>query len=316
VAAKRWEPACAPSREEVLKKRSLAVIAAMAILLISTTPAGAITYGQPDQNEHPYVGFMLFFDPTEPGWFSCSGTLLDASTFLTAGHCTFGIGTNGNVTAGGSGGNDVWVTFDEHVDLTLFPKRADYPNDEHGLYLARSAWLNGNAAFIRGTSFPHPDYDNFADFPANHDVGVVELSHSSGITDHGVLAPIGTLDALAGTGKDHNKVIIETAGYGIQEVKPVSQDLDARFKSTSTVVNLRSALTDGWNVHTSNNPSAANGQGGTCFGDSGGGVFLNDTNVIVAVVSFGENNNCKGADYSARTDIADSQDFILGFVGN
>ena len=37
---------------------------------------------------------MIFFDPNEPGWFSCSGTLLDADTFLTAGHCTFGIGTD------------------------------------------------------------------------------------------------------------------------------------------------------------------------------------------------------------------------------
>ena len=36
--------------------------------------------------EHPYVGFMIFYDPTEPGWFSCTGSLLDADTFLTAGH--------------------------------------------------------------------------------------------------------------------------------------------------------------------------------------------------------------------------------------
>jgi secreted trypsin-like serine protease len=90
--------------------------------------------------------------------------------------------------------------------------------------------------------------------------------------------------------------------------------LDERWKSTSMVVNLKSALTDGWNVHTSNNPSDSNGQGGTCFGDSGGGVYLNNTNVVVAVVSFGINNNCKGADYQARTDIADSQDFINDFL--
>jgi hypothetical protein len=122
------------------------------------------------------------------------------------------------------------------------------------------------------------------------------------------------VDVAAGTGKDHNKVIVETAGYGIQEVKPRDISLDERWKSTSNVINLGNALTDGWNVRTSNNPSPANGQGGTCFGDSGGGVLLNDTNKVVAVVSFGINGNCKGSDYSARTDIADSQGFILPFL--
>lgn len=271
-----------------------------------------ITYGVTDDGEHPYVGFMLFFDPSAPGWFSCSGTLLDAQTYLTAGHCTFGVGTNGKVTPGGSGGNDVWVSFKEKIDLTGFPPRADFPNDEAGLYAARSAWLNANRDFIRGTSFPHPAFANFADFPANHDVGVVELSKSTRLRQYGVLAGLGTLDRLAASSGD--KVIIETAGYGIQEIRPDFISLDERWKSTSMVVNLKSALTDGWNVHTSNNPSEANGQGGTCFGDSGGGVYLNNTNVVVAVVSFGLNSNCKGADFSARTDIADSQDFILSFL--
>jgi hypothetical protein len=282
-----------------------------------TTSSGApapdfITYGVRDEGEHPYVGFMLFFDPNEPGWFSCSGTLLDGQTYLSAGHCTFGVGTNGKVTPGGSGGNDAWVSFKEKIDLTGFPRRIDFPNDEAGLYAARSAWLNANRDFIRGTSHPHPSYDNFAEFPANHDVGVVELSKSTRLRQYGVLAPLGTLDKLAASSGD--KVIIETAGYGIQEIKPEDVAVDERWKSTSMLVNLKSALTDGWNVHTSNNPSEANGEGGTCFGDSGGGVYLNNTNSVVAVVSFGLNSICKGADYSARTDIADSQDFILRFL--
>jgi len=270
-----------------------------------------ITYGVTDDGEHPYVGFMLFFDPNEPGWFSCSGTLLDGQTYLSAGHCTFGVGTNGKVTPGGSGGNDVWVSFKEKIDLTGFPRRADFPDDEAGLYAARSAWLNANRDFIRGTSLPHPEYDNFADFPANHDVGIVELKKATRLPQYGVLAPLGTLDQLAKAG---DKVIIETAGYGIQEIVPDFLSVDERWKSTSMLVNLESALTDGWNVHTSNNPSEANGQGGTCFGDSGGGVYLNNTNIVVAVVSFGLNGVCKGADFSARTDIADSQEFILPFV--
>ena len=299
-----------------MKRRMMSVLAALALLVLSTGSTSAITYGVPDNGEHPYVGFMLFFDPTTPGWFSCSGTLLDTTTYLTAGHCTFGVGTSGAVTPGGSGGNDVWVSFDAAPDLSTFPKRIDFPNDEAGLYVARSTWLNNNTHFTRGTSHPHPSYANFAAFPANHDVGVVVLSRASSVGTFGVLAPVGTLDAIASRAKDHNKVIVETAGYGIQEIKPRDINLDERWKSTSTIVNLKSALTAGWNVHTSNNPSPANGQGGTCFGDSGGGVFLNNTNQIVAVVSFGINPNCKGSDYSARTDITDSQQFILPFLAH
>jgi len=43
---------------------------------------------------------------------------------------------------------------------------------------------------------------------------------------------------------------------------------------------------------------------------------LIDTNTVVAVGSFGFNGNCKGADYSARVDVPDAQDFILPFVGD
>jgi len=291
------------------------VAAALVSSFVHVTPASAITYGVRDDGEHPYVGFILFFDPDEPGWFSCSGTLLDPTTFLTAGHCTFGIGSSGTPTPGGSGGNDVWVTFDEVADIDGFPLRADYP-DEASLYAARSAWLDANPHYARGTSHPHPLYANFADAPANHDVGVVVLDAAAAVGSFAVLAPLGTLDLLAASGKDHNKVLVESAGYGIQEIRPNSLELAERWKSTSTIVNLKSALTDGWNVHTSNNPSAAGGRGGTCFGDSGGGVFLNNTDLVVAVVSFGINGNCKGADYQARADIADTQDFVLGFLGD
>lgn len=298
-----------------MTKRLPLAMLALALTVAAASPARAITYGVHDDGEHPYVGFLIFFDPVEPGWFSCTGTLLGPTTVLSAGHCTFDIGTSGQPSPGGTGGNDVWVSFDEHVDLTDMPKSADYPDDEAGLYAARSAWLEANPGFTRGTSYPHPGYDDFADFPADHDVGVVVLDRPSAVTSYATLAPVGTLDAIAGRAKDHNKVIVETAGYGIQEVKPRSVELDERWKSTSTIVNLKSALTAGWNVHTSNNPSPANGRGGTCFGDSGGGVFLNDTSTVVAVVSFGNNDNCKGADYSARADVADTQDFVLPFLG-
>ena len=107
------------------------------------------------------MGFMIFFDPTEPGWFSCTGSLLDADTFLTAGHCTYGIGTDGEevVDPDGeivtSGGTDMWVTFEDTDVLAGWPARADYATEE-ALYDARSAWLDDNPDYISGTAYPEP----------------------------------------------------------------------------------------------------------------------------------------------------------------
>jgi hypothetical protein len=297
-----------------MRRSVIALIAVLALVLFAAAPIGAITYGEPDEGEHPYVGWIIFYDGVVEGWFSCSGTLLNGTIFLTAGHCVYDIGKYGS-DGGHSGGNDVWASFDEVLDLEDFPARDAFPGDPDALYIARSAWLEADDDFIRGTATPHPDYDNFASFPDTHDVGIVELDEDPEIGAFGVLAELGTLDEMADQGKDHNKVILEPVGYGIQEITPLFTDLDARFKATSRIVNLRNALTDGYNVQTSNNPSPVLGKGGTCFGDSGGPVFLNNENIIVGITSFGMNGNCKGADWAYRADIEDTQDFVAGFLG-
>lgn len=295
-----------------MRRLRTALLGVVGALLITAAPAGAITYGQLDDNEHPYVGFMIFFDPTEPGWFSCSGTALSDTVFLTAGHCTFAIGNDGEHVAN-SGGNDVWVTFDPTEVLKGWPARADYP-DEASLYAARSAWLNGNPDYIKGTSYPNPAYDNFADFPDNHDVGVVVLDDPAGLSGFGVLAPLGTINELAKVPSDRNDALIETVGYGIQSVQPHPKDVETRYKSTSRIVSLSGRASKDGNVHTLNNPSPIGGVGGSCFGDSGGPLLVNDTNQVVAVVSYGFSGTCHGADYSWRVDTAPSQDFILPFL--
>ena len=289
----------------------LALFGVLVMLFMTAAPASAITYGEPDNGEHPYVGFMIFFDPSAPGWFSCSGTLLDSTTFLTAGHCTFGIGTDFE-NEGSSGGTDVWVTFDDTEVLAGWPARADFP-DEKTLYDARRAWLESHG-YVQGTAFPNPDYDNFADFPANHDVGVVVLDESVSMSTYGVLADLGTIDALAELPKSRNSALIETVGYGIQSVQPKPEDVETRYKSTSRIVEVNGNIADGGNVHTLNNPSAIGGRGGSCFGDSGGPLFVNDTNEVVAVVSFGNSLTCHGADYSWRVDTQPSYDFIRPFL--
>jgi hypothetical protein len=294
-----------------VKRLRLALLIGITMLCMTAAPAGAITYGEPDNGEHPYVGFMIFFDPSTPGWFSCSGTLLDATTFLTAGHCTFGIGTDFE-NEGTSGGTDVWVTFDETEVLAGWPARADYP-DEKTLYDARRAWLESHG-YIQGTAYPNPDYDNFSGFPNTHDVGIVVLEEAAPVDTFGVLADLGTIDALAELPQGRNSALIETVGYGIQSVQPRPQDIETRYKSTSRIVEVNGNIADGGNVHTLNNPSAIGGRGGSCFGDSGGPLFANNTNKVVAVVSFGFSPTCHGADYSWRVDTQPSYDFILPFL--
>ena len=45
--------------------------------------------------------------------------------------------------------------------------------------------------------------------------------------------------------------------------------------------------------------------GGTCFGDSGGPIFIGDSNVVGAVTSFGTTNTCKGHNGAYRVDQPD-----------
>jgi hypothetical protein len=293
-----------------VKRLKLVFIGLVVMLLATAAPVGAITYGQPDNGEHPYVGFMIFFDPTEPGWFSCTGTLLDSTTFLTAGHCTFNIGNEGEQGAT-SGGTDVWVTFDATGVLDGFPAR-----NEADPYPERAAWLNDNSDYTRGTAFPNPKYDNFAQFPVNYDVGIVKLSEPVEMDRYGELAPIGTAEDLAANASTRNRALVETVGYGIQSVQPHPMDEATRYKSTSRIVELRGNASRGGNLHTLNNPSPIGGVGGSCFGDSGGPLFVNNTNQVVAVVSFGNSLTCHGADYSWRVDTQSAYDFILPFLND
>jgi hypothetical protein len=303
-----------------MRRIRLSVLGTLILAFGAAAPASAITYGELDAGEHPYVGFMIFFSPSDPGWFSCTGTLLDSTTFLTAGHCTFPVGTDGDETAGDSGGNDVWVTFDDTDVLAGWPRRADYPTEE-ALYAARSAWLDANPDYITGTAYPDPLYEEFADFPNNHDDGVVVLDEAASdadglITSFGELAPLGTAETLVASSKNKNYALVETAGYGIQAIQPHPLEVETLYKSTSRIVEVTGHASSSGNLHTLNNPSAVGGRGGSCFGDSGGPVLVNNTNLVVAVVSYGFSGTCHGADYSWRVDTQDAYDFILPFLAN
>ena len=83
-----------------------------------------------------------------------------------------------------------------------------------------------------------------------------------------------------------------------------------RYKGVVTLINLHNSLATGYNLQHTGDNGKGNGSGGTNFGDSGGPVFLPGTNVIVAISSFGLNNQGTGPGFAYRTDILDTQLFI------
>jgi secreted trypsin-like serine protease len=140
---------------------------------------------------------------------------------------------------------------------------------------------------------------------------VVVLDHP--VTNKGTLpqlAPAGYLDTLA-TQRGLKDVNFKVVGYGLQSVKPQLSSLRVRLTADVQLVNLRSALTDGYNLQTTNNPGNGTGPGGTCFGDSGGPIFTSD-NKIVAVNSFVLNSNCAGASFGYRVDRQPVIDWVFG----
>lgn len=268
-----------------MKRKTVALVVVIVMLLAAVVPATAITGGEPDNGRHPYVGLAVFYNAGgEPLW-RCSGTLLSEKLFLTAGHCTAPDGPKVPASA------RVW--FDENVTAAT-----GYP-------------FSGG---VTGTPYTHPSF-NFGAFPATYDVGVIVLDTSVTDKGYGALPPANYLSDLD-TRRGQNDLTFMVVGYGLQEIKPTLMEERSRLKATSTLVNLRSALTDGYNIHTSNNPGQGQGRGqtsgGTCFGDSGGPVFYPaNSNQVVGITSFGLNQNCKGADFAFRTDVPGVADWIM-----
>ena len=66
-------------------------------------------------------------------------------------------------------------------------------------------------------------------------------------------------------------------------------------------------------LQTNGNEHDNKGTGGTCFGDSGGPVFLNRE--VVAVTSYANTDNCRYLGGNQRVDIAAAQDWLADEFG-
>jgi hypothetical protein len=268
---------------------TLAVLVSVAGMTVA--PAGAVTGNFVEDNVHDYVVLIGFYDANGDFLWRCSGSLLNQYTVLTAGHCTDkkGGATSAIVWASQEGGalyNGTTVLEDP---LTGYPNRcidsADYPCAESHTLLEYG--YIGNV-FLHGN---------------NKDVGLVILDDPIVLDEYAALADVNNVSELP-VGTE-----ITYSGYGVSGEKPRVISFRERLMATGFIVSTHNTNSAGFNIQLSTNPGA--GRGGSCFGDSGGPILYDDTNVVLGVNSFVINGQCAGVGFAYRTDQADVLAWII-----
>jgi hypothetical protein len=167
-----------------------------------------------------------------------------------------------------------------------------------------SSYIPGTSTTYWGTWHPHPDYGPAQNDP--HDIAVVILDSSvQGITP-ALLPAAGSLDNL------EHWAEFTAVGYGAQLVTTgqVFHYADIRYVATGRLFTqnkswLRLSMV------------AALGDGGTCFGDSGGPNFLGagatETNIIAATTITGD-FACVATNVDYRLDTESARAFLDDFV--
>ena len=280
-------------------KLLLTVFSVVAILAMVVSPAYAITGDFVEDNEHPYVGLVVFYDANGEFIWRCTGTLISNWTLLTAGHCADTVG--GAVTARVYFQHDAGVNYDPATELDPI---TGYPE-----YCAEGT--EGTLCFTSHTILNY-DYPGSLRLPNTHDVGLVILDQEANL-GYAELPEPSLLDQYA-TARGTNDLLFTVSGYGLsykdqlQNGKP-NESYRERLMALATLVNLNSALNAGFNLQTNGNGA---GKGGTCNGDSGGPVFLGgyESDLVVAVTSFGLNSLCRGTDFAYRIDQPDVLNWI------
>ena len=250
------------------------IVVVVAALAIAVVPVMTVIHGQPDGDNHPYVGLAIQPIPSMPGFVSvCSGSAISPTRFLTAAHC-----------------------FDPAAPvLVSFKSGPPF-----------------GGTFITGTFHPHPDWclgcgPGLPGFDT-HDVAVIALDAPVNPGAFAILPTVGLVDTLA------MKTGVDIVGYGVQGFirggGPPEQVFTAiRFFAPSELIQSNNAQSAEF-IKLTQNP--AKGKGGACFGDSGGPNLLNGTDTVLAVNSYGTNGNCSGVGYSQRVDLQDILTFIGG----
>jgi hypothetical protein len=170
-----------------------------------------------------------------------------------------------------------------------------------------SSYLFPTGTTYRGTWHADPNFRKAQGDP--HDLAVVVLDEDvTGIAPAG-LPTAGSLSGLSGNQQ------FTPVGYGAQSVTsgPGGKTFhyaDIRYVATGTLNSTNPA----W-LRVSQNPSTGNG--GTCYGDSGGPNFLgagaNETNIVAATTITGD-TPCRSTNVDYRLDTPSARAFLGQYV--
>ena len=275
---------------EILTKLLMLGALAASVVALTASPAGAITGNFQPDFVHTYVGLVAFYDAQGNFLWRCTGSLLNSRTFLTAGHCTD--------TGSGATQAIVWVSEEGGAQFNPTTGAEDpltgYPNE----CLNSSAYPCSTAH----TLIPYGFNGLHKSGTDNADVGLVILDNPIVLSKYGSLASAGSVDGLP-TG-----TLVTATGYGVSDEKPAVVSFRNRLMASEFIINTHNKAASGFNVQLSGNPG--DGRGGTCFGDSGGPILYDSTDVILGVNSFVKNLQCGGQGFAYRVD----QQAVLSWI--
>lgn len=271
-----------------LRMRLVLLIAIFSICGVSRL--NAITYGYVDQNNaYPNTGAFIVQLPDGRIYPICTGTLISPTVFLTASHCTSYYSAELAPL-----GYTALVSFDNPIPF--------------------GSLTSSKTKLIHVTQVvTNPNYNQSQSDTGDIAVLLLPDRSTRGITP-AVLPQAGLLDDLAaknGLGSS----IYTPVGYGLQNRVvgggvPYFQDQNPipRMYTFSSFNALNNTF-----LRLSQNPSTGNG--GTCFGDSGGPNFLdvNGVRTLVAITITGD-SVCRSTNVDYRTDTASARNFLSAFV--
>jgi len=170
-----------------------------------------------------------------------------------------------------------------------------------------SVYTAGKSKVYWGTWHGDPQYSGAQSDP--HDIAVVVFDDPvRGITP-------AALPAAGSLGNLPSNQGFTSVGYGAQSVTidkgPTFHYADIRYVATS---NTLFAINNAW-LRISMNPTL--GDGGTCYGDSGGPNFLGagatETNIVAATTITGD-FMCRATNVTYRLDTASARGFLASYV--
>ena len=276
--------------------------AAAALALAATLPAAAInSYNATPAPERTEVGALVATwdndgNPATPDrvdWV-CSGTMVDADTFVTAAHCTTDWPDNVRF----------YVSLLQDVQSALDAAVAAHPGDPAAV---------AAAVGVQGVAHTHPDYPG----PSSdrHDLSVVQVPANQ-MRARWTFTPatLPTANQLGSLGPQGlNSTAFVVAGYGTQEAvrEPGGQvhpGGGVRMKAPLTF----DALNDAW-VRLA--MTQAQGNGGACYGDSGGPNFamIGGVRVLAATTITGD-VPCYATNVAYRLDTPGARAFLAQFT--